>query len=405
MMSGRSVLGTSVVLGGVAALALTLSAASAEGAPLKRLTRLEMKTGYIDAHFAVSGDGAMLAFFHVGEGNAPTRMELHDLKGETPRRIAKVDVTKITVAPVGLRFTPDNQRLLVFSEMASQGSKRPKEALAFDLTGKQVGRIFPFHELAFRKGAKGWDIVTYHKVAQGTRVVHEVSLYALATLRRTSQARLVSEVNGTVAQPPMQIAFFSPDFSQIVVKVAGAYDRQKDMRLPDRQKLYDPFTRKFLADKEISNLAEWAALQKIRVAHQRVPTLLQLSGTQKSPGFEMITPTHERVTLPGTAPPLKQFDFASLSQQNTDAPTVPFGLNVDPQWPTLFGDNRSVPEVFHLFLLDPASKQIRHLGSVDAPGEVIGWRLGGNRLAVMRLHKNWKLGSRALEVYDVPSAK
>lgn len=404
-MSGRTVYGTLGVLGGVAALALTLSATRAEGAPLQRLARLEMKSGYIDAHFAVSGDGAVLAFFHVGEGSAPSHLELHDLKGAQPRRIAKVDVTKITVAPVGLRFTPDHQRLLVFSELTGQGSQRPKEAFVFDLTGRQVGRISPFHELAFRNGPKGWEIVTYHKGQLGARVAHEVALWGITTLKRTATARLVSEPNGDVATPPMQIAFFSPDFSQLVVKVAGAYDKQRDMRLPDRQKLYDPFTRKFLSDKEIDNLADWASLQKVRQANQRIPTLLQLSGTQKSFTFEMITPAHERVALPNTNPPLKQFDFGSLAQQNTDAPTVPFSLTVDPQWPTLFGENRSVPAVFHLFLLDPKSKQIRLLGSVDAPDQVIGWRLGGNRLAVMRLHKQWKLGDRALEIYDVPGAK
>ncbi|MDY0002783.1 MAG: hypothetical protein RBU30_15910 [Polyangia bacterium] len=404
-MSGRTIYRTIGVLGGVAALALTLSARSAQGTPLQRLARLEVKTGYIDAHFAVSGNGAMLAFFHVGEGSAPSRMEIHDLKGAKPRQIAKVDVSKLTVAPVGLRFTPDSQRLLVFSERAAQGSIRPKEAFVFDTTGRQVGRIFPFNELAFRKGPGGWEIVTYHKAQTGARVAHEVSLYSIANLKRTATARLVSEPNGEVTTPPMQIAFFSPDFSQIVVKVAGAYDKQRDMRLPDRQKVYDPFTRKFLTDKEISNLADWATLQKLRSENQRIPTLLQLTGTQKSPAFEMITPAHERVRLPNTTPPLKQFEFKSLVQQNTDAPTVPFSLNVDPQWPTLFGENRSVPEVFHLFLLDPGSKQIRLLGTVDAPGQVIGWRLGGARLAVMRLHANWKLGDRAIEIYDVPGAK
>lgn len=404
-MSGRTLSRTIGILGGLAALALGGSPARAQAEPLRRIATLTVKSGYIDAHFAVSPNGRLLGLVHVGEGTAPTTLEIYSLQGAKPRRLAKVDISKVTVAPVGLRFTPDSARLLVFSEMPVRGTQRPKEAFAFEPSGKQVGRIGPFSELAFRKGPKGWEIVTYFKSPMGARVSHEVSLWGLATLRRTKTARLFSSSTGEVAKPPMQIAFFSPDFSQIVVKVAGAYDRKRDVRLPDRQKLYDPFAAKFLSDKEIANLAEWETMKKIREQHQRVPTLLQLSGTQKAPVFEMITPTHEKVALPETTPPLKQFDFASLQQQNTDAATVPFGLMVDPQWPTVFGDKRNVPEVFHLFLLDPGSKAIKPLGTIPAPKQVLGWRLGAGRLAVMRLHQYWKLGDRAIEIYDVPAAR
>lgn len=404
-MSGHKVHRTIGFLGVLAVMLLALPAPKAGSSPLKRLHTVTVKAGYIDANFAVSPNGKLMSFLHVGEGTRPTFLEVYDLGASPPRRTVRVEVTKLTVDPVGLRFTPDSQRLLLMAEMAGQGTERPKEAFVFDVSGRQLGKIGPFGELAFRKTPKGTEIVTYFRSAQGPRMNHDISLHNVTTLRRTDTARIVSTPDGEVAKPPMQIAFFSPDFSQIVVKVSGAYDRKSDVRLPDREKVYDPFTKAFSSDREISNLADWAILQRIRAAHQRVPTLLMLSGTQKAPSWEMITTTHTRVTLPEPNPPLKQFDFTSLAQQNTDDTTVPFGLIVDPQWPALFGDMRTAAETFHLFLLDPAMRKIKLIGTIESPKQMIRWRLGGNRLAVMRLHRNWRLGDRSLEIYEVPSAR
>jgi hypothetical protein len=402
MMFGRKIFVTVGILCGILA-APTLAAA--QSSPLRRLAKIKVKSGYIDAHFAVSPNGRYLGYVHVGEADSPTHLIIMSIRGRRPQRLAKVDITKKTVAPVKLAFTPDSKRLMVMVEMSQITLKPPKRAWFFERNGRLAGKIDGFSHLAFRKGGKSTQIVAYLKKSAGQRVTHQVTLYNAQNLRRKKTARLISDRAGKVKKPSMEIAYWMPDFTAVVVKVAGKYDRKRDIRLPDREKLYDPFAKKFTRDVEIANLAEWTKLRKIRAKAEGIETLLRLTGSQKKFIFEMITPDHRRVKLADTQPPLKQFQFESLVQQETYAPTVPFSLTVDPQWPTLFGDKRNVPEVFHLFVLDPTTKRIKTLGSIPSPKQVLGWHLGGRRLAVMRLHRYWRLGHRELEIYKVPPLK
>lgn len=397
-MFGRTLFVTVGILCGL----LLGSPVQARGGHLRQLSRIKVKSGYIDAHFAVSPDGKTLAYVHVGEGQARTTLNIVSLAGQRHRRLARVDITKNTVAPVLVAFTPDSARVFVVAEMSQKVTQPPRQAWFYDRNGRAAGKLTRFTHLAFRKVGSAWQIVGYLRSVTGQRAAHEVTLYNAATLRRIKSARLVSSPSGAVTKPRMEIAYWAPDFTRFVAKVAGAYDRKRDVRLPDREKIYDPFTRKFVTDKEIGNLAEWAKLRKIRAKAQHVPTLLRLTGTQKSFVWEMITRDHRRVVLPDLAPPLKRFNFKSLVQQPTYGSKVPFSLTVDPQWPTLFGDKRNVEEVFHLFLLDPATRRATPLGTVPSPKQVLGWRLGGQRLVVMRLHRFWKLGHRELEIYRVP---
>ncbi len=394
-----------VTLGIFCGALVAASAAAAQSSPLQRVAKIKVKSGYIDAHFAVSPDGKTLGYVHVGEGDAPTTLNIVAIRGKGTRRLAKVDLRKKTVAPVRLAFTPDSKRLMVVAEMSQRTLKPPKQAWFFEKNGRVAGRIQKFSHLAFRKAGQGTQVVAYLRQAAGQRLLHQVTLYDARTLRRKKTAKLRSDRSGKVEKPAMDIAYWMPDFTRVVVKVTGKYDRKRDVRLPDREKIYDPFTRKFTKNVEIANLAEWTKLRKIRAEAEGIETLLRLTGSQEKFTFEMITPDHRRVKLADTKPPLKQFQFKSLRQQESYAPTVPFSLTVDPQWPTLFGDKRNVPEVFHLFVLDPSTKRIKALGSIPSPKQVLGWHLGGHRLAVMRLHRYWRLGHRELEVYAVPGMK
>ncbi len=400
-MFGRTLImtvGIVVALGGG-------SPVQAKGGSLRRLGTISVKSGYIDSHFAVSPNGKLLAYVHVGEGKARTTLNIVSVAGAKHRRLARVDITKNTVAPVRLAFTPDSTRVFVVAEMSQKTSPPPRQAWFYDRSGKQVGRIRNFNHLVFSRGAKGWEIVAYLRRVNGQRATHQVTLYNATTLRRGKTGRVTSNLAGMVTKPNMEIAYWNPDFRTFVAKVAGKYDRKRDVRLPDREKVYDPFTRKFISDREIGNLADWAKLKKIRQKAQNVPVLIRLTGTQKSHNFEMITRKHHRVQLPNLGPPLKRFDFKSLIQHPTYDGKVVFSLIVDPQWPTLFGDRRNVPEVFYLSRLDPKTKRSKLLGTVPSPKQVLGWSLGGRRLVVMRLHKYWGLGERHVEIYDVPAAR
>jgi hypothetical protein len=341
---------------------------------------------------------------HVGEGNAPTTLHVVSLaSGLKP--VVKVNVTTITQAPTRLQFTPDGNRVVLIAEIAAQAKMPPRRALFFDLAGKQVAAIGPLHDLVFRPAKAGaWEFVTYFQVPAGPNVAHEVSLYEAASFRKVKTSRITASPSGIVTQPPMEIAFFTPDYSQIVAKVAGAYDRKRDVRLPDREKLWDFVAGKFVSDREISNLQSWADVRKIREKNASTPYLLMLNGTQKSFTWELLDPRNQRSTLADLAPSLKQFVFGSLrSQPAPDGKGLYFGLSVDPQWPTVFGRPENAPEVFHLFRLDLASKQSTLLGTLASPGQVIRWSAAGNRVAVLRLHQYWKLGHLELQVYELPS--
>lgn len=379
----------------------TGSDAWAGGSKLKRVGKIKVKTGYIDAHFAVSPNGRTLAYVHVGEGKKATHLILSSLVGAR-RRLARVNITKTTKAPVRLLFAPSSKRLVLVYETAGRALNPPRHAVVFDLTGKTVGRIKNFHRLAFQRIKAGWQLVAYLRTIRGQQVTHAVTLYNATTFRRGKVARLRSKRSGEVTKPKMFIAYWTPDFTRVVVKVQGAYNRAADARDPDREKLYNVFTRKFESDRKIDQLAEWAKIKKIRAANEQVINLLRITGSQKAPVWELINKRNKRVKLPHTSPPLKWFNFRSFTQQPTwSDKKVLFSFTVDPQWPTLFGQKRNVDEVFHLFALNVSTRATKLLGTISSAKQVLAWRVGGGRLVVMRLHRYWKLGHRSIEIYRV----
>ncbi len=380
----------------------TGSQAWAGGSKLKKIGQLKVKSGYIDAHIAVSDNGRTLAYVHVGEGKKASFLNLVSLAG-APKRIARVNITKTTVAPVRLLFSPDSKRLVLVYETAGRALNPPRHAEVYDLSGKRVGRIKNFHRIAFSRTKGGWQMVAYLRTIRGQQVTHSVTLYNATTFRRGKVARLSSKRSGEVKKPKMTIAYWTPDFTRAVTKVQGEYNRTADARDPDREKIYDLFTRKFVSDRKIDQLAEWAKIKKIRVANEAMINLLRIKGSQKKPTWEMLDKRNARVKLPNTSPPLKWFDFRSFTQQPTwSDKKVLFSFTVDPQWPTLFGQKRNVAEVFHLFSLDVSSRRTKLLGTIASPKQVFAWRVGGSRLVVVRLHRYWKLGHRAIEIYRIP---
>jgi len=388
-----------------AGLILCLTAggeAWAGGSNLKRIGQIKVKSGYIDAHFAVSPNGRTLAYVHVGEGSKASFLNLYSLAG-APKRIARVNITKTTVAPVRLLFSPDSGRLVLVYETAGRALNPPRHAVVYDLAGKSVGRVMNFHRIAFKRIKGGWQMVAYLRVIRGQQVTHTVTLYNATTFRRGKVARLRSKRSGEVKKPKMTIAYWTPDYTQAVTKVQGEYNRAADARDPDREKIYDLFTRKFVSDRKIDQLAEWAKIKKIRAANESMINLLRIRGSQKKPTWEMLDKRNTRVKLPNTSPPLKWFSFPTFTQQATwSDKKVLFSFTVDPQWPTIFGQKRNVAEVFHLFTLDVTSRQSKLLGTIACPKQVLAWRVGGSRLVVVRLHRYWKLGHRSIEIYRLP---
>lgn len=383
-------------------LGLTWSTGALAGGKLKRVGQLKAKSGYIDAHFAISANGRTLAYVHVGEGKKATYLNLYSVVG-APRRLARVNITKTTVAPVRLLFAPDSRRLVLVYETAGRALNPPRHAVVYDLAGKVVGRVKNFHRLAYKKIKGGWQLVAYLRTIRGQQVTHTATLYSTTNYRRGKVARLRAKRSGEVTKPKMTLAYFTPDYTRVVTKVMGAYNKAADARDPDREKLYDLFTRKFVTDKKIDQLAEWARIRKIRAANEHVINLVRITGSQKNPRWEMIDSKNRRLKLPPTSPPLKWFSFRTFTQQPTwSSGKVLFSFTVDPQWPTIFGQKRNVDEVFHLFKLNVSTKRSQLIGTIPSPKQVLAWRVGGKRLVVMRLHRYWRLGHQVIEIYRIP---
>ena len=103
-----------------AGLLLCLTVGSdAQAGKLKRVGKIKVKSGYIDAHFAVSPNGRSLAYVHVGEGKKPTWLNVVNLAANQ-RRLARVNITQTTVAPVRLLFSPDSKRVVMVYETAGR---------------------------------------------------------------------------------------------------------------------------------------------------------------------------------------------------------------------------------------------------------------------------------------------
>lgn len=210
--------------------------------------------------------------------------------------------------------------------------------------------------------------------------------------------------------PPMRAIDWQDGGSQVFGTRPGGYDRQKDIRLPDRAALLDVFTGAFSWEGEIGDVHGWAAANELR---------------RKQPGrslFAVFSPDARTLVvidrLGRQAPltlsvPLRLYDPTTLQEQEDDPSTLVFGLAIDPLNPDALSRRKKDPSFLDLYVVNVTTEPgaasvaaggalpiaLRRLVRVSQDDRPAAWQVRGRYAAVLRKHKSFSRGGGQLELY------
>lgn len=354
--------------------------------------------GYIDSHFALSPDGTHLACVHVlRQGSA--NLEIYTVSDKGARRRASVPIGKITMLPLRLRFSPDGNHVLMFWRANAAALSGPLAGAVYGLNGQRVASIPAFDDYRLRKDGGKWQLITYLPVNVRWQIDHQVTIYAFPQMRKLEHHRLITDKSYRVAKPKMELVYFMDNYLKAVAKVAGHYDRAKDVRLPDKEAIYDLKAKKVISQQEIKEAVRWEQNKRFRQKYNAFDPVVVLDGAPGRGKLELVRTDNNRVALTPSIS-LDRFRFDSLRQQLIGRDKIVMSLTVDPQNPITLKQRKSEPEVFHLFMFSLKGRtRLEKVFSLDSEKKVLFWSYAKNTLAVMRLHKNWTLGAGRIYIY------
>lgn len=382
-------------------LAFTAVPAGAQDAPaLVQTGAVRVSDGYIAGRFAVSPDGAKLAYMTVKQ-NGESTLVLRDLASGAERTAV---ITKFTDEPESMFFLPQSDAVVV--------AARPDKThfALFDMEAKEITQIRNQDVLTWRCSGNTLQLVAYRVDKASTSTTHTVTLFEPGNPRKqakTYTVRTDAANRMSVKNENVEVIYFSPDFTKIFVKVIGGYNKATDSKFPDNQGVYEVETATLQKGAVISNNAAfdrdaaWFARNgawRTPVKLAGVPTIEGIDGSfQIGLGvlqWKDIAPRFQ----------LGRFDFSTFAQAPVQyaEKTVYFTMAVHPQNPITLQYKKSEKRAWHFFSLDTESGAAVDVGQVRAEETVVSWSLGGKKLAFMRLSPNWQVGSDVLEIYQLP---
>lgn len=368
---------------------------------LKKSTVVSFSDGYIDSRFAISPSGSHLAYITVNT-DGKSILKIKDLAGGSEKTS---DISKFTAEPLDMRFSTDSAVLLV-----SREGKR-SDLFDFGVFGTDAvkkGEILNVSDLLSSNYGGKKTLTAYTLTKTGANQAHVVDIYDISNLRKpTKSFKLNTDVRGRVAKPEtFDIAYFSPDYMKIYVKVIGKYDKKTDSKLPDTNGVWDMEKAALVKGIEISNNSLWDKDSILFAKFQGLSWLIRLNGVATQTGTNGSFEVGSGIQSWKKINPdfnLGRFEFSSLKHQRTLNSTgeMIYSMLIDPQNPYILKQMKSEKRYIHFFTLNGKTGASSSLGAVMAGEDMIRWSVGGNYVAVMRLHKNWTIGNTTLEIYKI----
>ncbi len=362
-----------------------LAAAPAARAGGRKIGRVRVDKGYIDAHFAASPDGTKVAYFHVVT-DTDVRLVVASTKGS--RVLKKTAMVKYTAMPSNVAWTSDG-RFVVVSWMVGKA----KNWVLWDW---KAGVLKSFPKVKdLRCSVSKARCVLYTRSERRGMIIHVATLLSYPALRKKATYRLATDDRGRVTKPVMELLYFRDDYLKAVGKIRGRYDKARDIRLPDKEAVYDLVTKKVVSEKPIKDAIGWEKMRRFRKKHPALDPVLVI---EEEGGRRMVLVTKNNERKPVTlSQNVLKFQAASLRQQFVGGQAF-FSLIVDPQNPLALKQRRSDKEVFVLFRLQGG--RAASVLTLPSSKTVHVWSVGKGVVADMKLHKNWGLGAGEFVLYS-----
>ena len=382
------------------ALCMAALPAEVEAKSKRSQIHVKVKKGYIDSHFAVSQDGKHVAYLHVLT-NKKAYLVISRIKTRGVKQRSRVNIAKHTIMPETLKFVGKGRHLFLTWRANPAKPEGELAGALLDLNGAVKKKIGPFEDVRFRKEAGSISVITYRQVAGRGMVSHRVKVHSFPSLKVKAQHRLVTDQARRLKKANMEIIYFKDDYLKAVGKIAGRYDRKKDIRLPDKEAIYDLVKKKVISERPIKDAIGWEKVRRFRQKHSAFDPVFHFGGTEENLKLQLMRKDNVKVNIP-MGMNLVRFRQDSLDQRFLSRGKALVALTIDPQNPIILKQKRSEPERFHLFLIkDWKAPKVKQVLKLDSDNQALQWQYGKGAFAVMRLHRRWRLGSKSLEIHKM----
>jgi hypothetical protein len=178
---------------------------------------------------------------------------------------------------------------------------------------------------------------------------------------------------------------------------AGEFDKERDMRRPDRYTRLDAFGGKVIVESEVKDVLGFTQVALLRRDQPNMPVIVHFSDDRKK--LMLLDGIDDgEVKL---SRELWKYDVASLQSQLVDDKRVAVSLTNDPVNPDAVARKKADPDDIDLYDVDRATRAATLRLRLPGQGRPSSWRVAGNRLLLLRKDKGFDRGGVALELYDL----
>jgi hypothetical protein len=368
-----------------------LAAASA-GAESTKVWSHKPDKGFIDDPMAFDGDEGRFAFVHTDSAQF---MKIVVIKTSSFKPEVEIKVGDATLVPKGLHFTPDG-RHLVFIWM--DGYKGTHGAMLYALpSGKRLKKAGPATHAAVvaHKGKQLLVLTGVKTTGQGAND-HTITAYHTKSFRRAGGGRITVEADLNIKKLKLRLLYWESGHASLVGMQKGAYDKKRDIRLPERGVRYDVLSRKVVWAEAPKEVVAWHKTTTMRPNHPGQLRFLEVSDDLKSLHYVDRNNNLGKVTTPVK---WKLYEPKSLVQHESwDGRTLHFSMTVDPVNPDAVRRKKADAERVDIYRVDPGPKA-RPVGQVLTGKRLFRWQPGRRFFSYLVKLKGFSRGGKEIRIY------
>jgi hypothetical protein len=380
------------------------------GPPAEARFTIKVEKGFIDDPMALDAESGALAVL-LTDAASFARIDIIDLTSGKPRRSISVRDPQRQFERIA--FAPGGKGVVLVSRDAGSGRR---SAQYFDAQGRAARLIGPVTDFGISSEKETPYLVAWTRTPQGKSEVFSVARHRLDGLDKIgpSSSYVVNKAR-EMQKPSLRSVDWQNNYTEIIGLRPGEYDKQKDIRLPDRAAVLDATTGKWKWQAEIGDVYAWAAANDLR---------RKLPGRSLFPVFSPDTTIFDLVDFQGRRGalelpvPLRYYDATTMQdRQLPGSGALLFSLAIDPLHPEALARRKKDPSYLDLYWVPPDAAQaqgaagqgtlkpkVERLLRAPMDDRPATWVAAGSYAAVLRKHKSFSRGGGQLEVYSLERA-
>src|SRR5215213_9880399 len=220
---------------------------------------IKAEKGFIDDPFDLAPEAGVMAVL-LTDAASFARIDLIDLASGKPRRTIEIGdpqrmFERVVVADA-------DAGVVLVSRDAGTGRR---SAQYYDAQGKVAGILGPLDEIGLVRVDGQRTLIAVTHTPGRDADTYRVTRHAIKGLTRAGKPNVFTLTKaGDLKRPPLKVAAWQKAFSEIVGLEPGEYDKQRDIRLPDRGAVVDTQTGAISWKAEIGDVVAWAAATQLR---------------------------------------------------------------------------------------------------------------------------------------------